>query len=160
MGGIKEILLSIQGRLGETITEFGYVDKNWGQLSYEQPAVKFPCALIDVENVNFSQTGGGGQMADTQITITVANMRLTSASLTAPRKEDAYRIIDLVDKVHAALQLFTDGSYAPLFRSNLKKILADSSRECYQMTYQTAYMVSHDTGFEPAPIKKVKIDLR
>lgn len=160
MAGIKEIMLSVQGRLGERVPELGYVDKDWGQLSHEKPAVKFPCALLDIENINYTQQGGGYQQADTQITVTVANLRLTAASLNAPRKEDAYKVIDLLERIHEALQLFSDGDYAPLFRTNLKKVLADSSKECYKITYQTAFAVSLDTGGGTAPAPEVKIHFK
>lgn len=153
-------MLSVQGRLGERVPELGYVDKDWGQLSHEKPAVKFPCALLDIENINYTQQGGGYQQADTQITVTVANLRLTAASLNAPRKEDAYQVIDLLERIHEALQLFSDGDYAPLFRTNLKKVLADSSKECYKITYQTAFAVSLDAGGGTAPAPEVKIHFK
>ena len=77
MDPIAAILLSVQTQLGARVPELAYIDKDWGQLSYEVPSVKWPCALLDVENVNYTQEGGGRQMADTQLTITVADMRLT-----------------------------------------------------------------------------------
>ena len=95
MDPIAAILLSVQTQLGARVPELAYIDKDWGQLSYEVPSVKWPCALLDVENVNYTQEGGGRQMADTQLTITVADMRLTPASLAAPKRQDAYRIIEL-----------------------------------------------------------------
>lgn len=160
MANIKEIILDIQERLGERVPELGYVDKDWGQLSHEVPAVQFPCALIDVVNVNYTQQGKGYQLADAQITITVANLRIVSSSLKAPRKEDAYRVIELLEQIHEALQLFSGGDYAPLFRINLKKEVADSSKECYKMTYQTAFTVKRDTGISTTPAPEVKVDIR
>lgn len=113
MDEITTILLGVQDHLGESVPELAYVDKDWGQLSQEKPAVKFPCALIDLKDITFTQTGSGGQVADTQITVTVANLRLTSSSLLAPNKGDAYQIIGLLAKIHAALHLFSAGDYAP-----------------------------------------------
>lgn len=156
--GIKDILLSVQERLGSSVPELGYIDKDWGQLSYEKPAVKWPCALLDIENINYTQEGNGVQMADTQITVTVANLRLTASSLLAPNKEEAYRIIELLDRIHAALHLFTAGSYAPLFRTNLKKVVADSTHECYKMIYQTAFEEDFDTGETSAPVERIKLN--
>lgn len=159
MDEITTILLDVQNHLGKAVPELAYVDKDWGQLSLEKPAVKFPCALLDLKDISFTQTGNGGQVADTQITVTVANLRLASSSLTAPKKEDAYRIIALLAKIHTALHTFSAGDYAPLFRTRLRKIVADSSRECYELTYQTAYMVGFDTGRATAKVTGVKIDL-
>lgn len=83
MGQFKDLLLSIQERLA-TVPELKYIDKDWGQLRYEQPAVKYPCALIDLEQAGFSETGKGGQLADVSVTITIADQRLTPTSLYAP----------------------------------------------------------------------------
>lgn len=160
MDQIKPILLDVQQRLGSEVPELAYVDKDWGQLSYEKPPVKWPCALLDVKNVTFTQEGRGVQMADTQIIVTVANMRLVASSLAAPKAEDAYRIIELLDRIHAALHLFTAGAYSPLFRTNLRKVVADSSKECYEMTYQTAFEVGFDMGSTTAPPPKVKLTLK
>ena len=124
----KTILLAVQQRLAERVPELAYIDKNWGQLDYEAPPVKWPCALLDIDEVPFSQIGGGGQIADgVTVEILAANLRLVSSSAAAPRKADAYLLIELLDKIHSALQRFTDGTFGPMFR------------ECYKGLYQTAY---------------------
>ena len=160
MDQIAAILLSVQTQLGEHVPELAYIDKDWGQLSYEVPSVKWPCALLDVENVNYTQEGGGRQMADTQLTITVADMRLTPASQAAPKREDAYRIIELLGKIHRSLHHFSDGDYAPLFRTNLKKVVVNSSYECYRLTYQTAFEVGFNTGATSGRVERVRLQLK
>ena len=160
MDQIAAILLSVQTRLGECVPELMYIDKDWGQLSYEVPSVKWPCALLDVENVNYTQEGGGRQMADTQIVITVADLRLTPASLPAPDRESAYRTIELLGKIHRVLHHFSTDGYAPLFRTNLKKVVVNSSYECYRLTYQTAFEVGFDTGTTLSRIQGVKLNLK
>ena len=73
---IKTILLAVQQRLAERVPELAYIDKNWGQLDYEAPPVKWPCALLDIDEVPFSQIGGGGQIADgVTVEILAANLR-------------------------------------------------------------------------------------
>lgn len=160
MDQITAILSSVQVQLGERVPELVYIDKDWGQLAYEIPSVKWPCALLDVENVDYMQEGSGRQMADTRITITVADMRLTPASLTAPDRMDAYKTIELLGKIHRALHNFSTVDYAPLFRSNLKKVIVNSSYECYRLTYQTAFEVGFDTGTTSGRIQRVKLDLK
>ena len=68
-----------------------------------------------------------------------ANLRLVSSSAAAPRKADAYLLIELLDKIHSALQRFTDGTFGPMFRTQIKKIAAVRAGECYKVLYQTAY---------------------
>ena len=129
---IKTILLAVQQRLAERVPELAYIDKNWGQLDYEAPPVKWPCALLDIDEVPFSQIGGGGQIAD-GVTVEIL------AAAAAPRKADAYLLIELLDKIHSALQRFTDGTFGPMFRTQIKKIAAVRAGECYKVLYQTAY---------------------
>lgn len=139
---MKQIFLTIQTQLQSEVPELKYIDKDWGQLKYDQPPVKFPCALIDITNVNYSQMGRGYQKADADITITIANMKLIRSSAMAPSKIDSYATIDILESVHQALQLFSDGQkFQPLQRTNLKKIFNDKDTEVYTMTYKTAFIV-------------------
>ena len=57
---MKHIFLQIQEKLGE-VSALKYIDKDWNQLKFEQPPVKWPCALIDVKNINYSQMGNFGK---------------------------------------------------------------------------------------------------
>lgn len=139
---MKQIFLTIQTQLQSEVPELKYIDKDWGQLKYDQPPVKFPCALIDITNVNYSQMGRGYQKADADIIITIANMKLIRSSAMAPSKIDSYDTIDILESVHQALQLFSDGQkFQPLQRTNLKKIFNDKDAEVYAMNYKTAFIV-------------------
>lgn len=149
MAEIKDILLSVQAHLGVAVPEIAHLDKDWGQLYYEQPPVKWPCVLLDIEDVRYSQLGHGAQSADSRITVTVAGMRLAKSSGAAPMKERAYELIDLLERIHDALQLFHPAQASPMFRSNLRKILSDSGKEAYQMTYETAYAVAPPSDGRP-----------
>lgn len=138
---MKHIFLSIQDRLSE-IPALQYIDKDWGQLQYDQPPVKWPCALLDVANADFKQMGRGFQQANADITITVANLNLVRSSAKTPMRGHAYATIDLLEEIHQALQLFSDGRhFSPLMRTNLQKVAADKDMEVYVMTYRTAFTV-------------------
>ena len=138
---MKSIFLSIQDRLSE-IPGLQYIDKDWGQLQYEQPPVKWPCALLDVANADFKQLGRGFQQADADITVTVANLNLVRSSSKAPMRGHAYATIDLLEEIHQALQLFSDGRhFSPLMRTNISKVAADKDMEVYVMTYRTSFVV-------------------
>lgn len=140
---MKHIFLSIQDRLSE-IPGLQHIDKDWGQLQYEQPPVKWPCALLDVANADFKQMGRGFQQADADITVTVANLNLVRSSSKAPMRGHAYATIDLLDEIHQALQLFSDGQhFSPMMRTNLQRVnmLDKEGAEVYVMTYRTAFTV-------------------
>ena len=69
---MKQIFLSIQNKLSE-ISTLKYIDKDWGQLQYDNPPVKSPCALIDLLNIDFKQKGLGHQQAEADIIITIGS---------------------------------------------------------------------------------------
>ena len=153
---MKQIFLSIQNRLAE-IDELSYIDKDWGQLQYEQPPVQWPCALIDVANIDYTQQGNGAQTAQASITITVADTIPATSSYQSPTREDSYAIIDLLEEIQQKLQLFSNGStFTPLMRTNLMKAAANGEYVVYQMTYKTAFTVlKRETGKQYVTVSQV-----
>ena len=67
---------------------------------------------------------------------------------------------ELLGKIHQALQHFSAGNYAPLFRTNLKKVMVNSSYECYRLIYQTAFEDGFDTGATTSRIQGVRLNLK
>lgn len=155
MGQFKDLLLGVQQQLG--VLKGLYVDKDWGQLRYEQPPVKYPCALIDIEQVGFSQLGKGYQLADVAITVTVANQRLVATSFKASSKQDGYSTVELLERVHTALQLYYEKDFAPLVRTNLRKAYIDNTYEVYAITYQTQFTVQRPDEEVPTRTTGVKV---
>lgn len=137
---MKQIFLDIQNKLAE-IGELKHIDKNWGQLQYEQPPLKFPCALLDIANVNYSQLGQLAQQAEGYIDITIANLRLTNSNLRNPNKEASYEVFDIMDAIHQLLHGWSNGTFGRLIRTNLQKVATDSSYEIYKLTYRTTWLV-------------------
>lgn len=161
---MKQIFLTIQNKLAE-ITNLRYIDKDWGQLQYENPPVQWPCALVDVTNVDYTQQGRGTQLGNALICITIGNVNPVPSSGNAPNRADSYATIDLLNEIHQKLQLLSDGStFQPLMRTNLLKAAANGSYEVYQMTYKTAFLVQkNETGkqqvtINPLPVKYVEED--
>lgn len=137
---MKQLFLDIQTQLAE-ISELKAIDKNWGQLNYEDSPIKFPCALLDIADVNFSQLGQLAQQADGNIEITVANMRLTNSNYRNPNKADSYVVFDIMDDIHQLLQGWSNGTTGRLIRTNLQKVATDRNYEIYKMTYRTTWRV-------------------
>lgn len=159
MAQMKELMLAVQEQLS-AVSGLKHVDKDWGQLRYEQQPVKYPCALIDLEQVGFSQLGKGYQLADVSITVTIANQRLVPTSSKAPGKHDGYSTIELIEATHYALQLYYKQGFAPLVRTNLRKVYIDNTFEVYAITYQTQFTVdAPDDGSKNRPTGvKVRIN--
>lgn len=135
---MNEIILAIQEKLAE-VTGLKHIDKDWGQLSFDQPPIKWPCALIDFDNINFSQQGRKGQLAEATIYIKVATMRLTNSSSLAPNKEDSYEAMLLMEAINDVIHGWRPGDAQAMIRTNMKKLFSDKARDVYQTTYTTAF---------------------
>jgi hypothetical protein len=145
---MKNIFLGIQAKLAE-LPELKYIDKNWGQLLYELPPVKFPCALLDINAVDYSQLGALAQNAAAVVEITIANFRMVSSSAKAPNKEEAYTVFDIIERIHQLLHGFSTGEFSPLIRTGLKKLDTARTDEIYSVNYKTAWQIMKTPKFIP-----------
>lgn len=135
----KQVLLDVQARLQEEVPSLRYIDKDWGQLNEERPAVNFPCAIIDVDSVRYQDLSGGYQIAEAALTVTVADLRTMSSSASSPQREASFGIFDMIQSVHNALQHYASHNFAPLVRLGMQRVPATKGYECYELKYTTAF---------------------
>jgi hypothetical protein len=135
---MKTIFLSIQEQLA-SISELKYIDKNWGQLTYEQPPVRFPCVLLDIHSVEYSQLGMLAQQASANIELTVAVLHEATSSHKSNRKQQAYDMMELMDTIHQTLHGWATTDFAPLIRTATQKIEASKGCQIYTMNYKTVW---------------------
>nr|WP_314287047.1 hypothetical protein [uncultured Capnocytophaga sp.] len=143
---MKALLEKIQQKVSE-IAELKYIDENWGQLDYYSPnmPVQYPCALIDVQQVQFTNLGKDitkkplqRQIGTVQIKITVANMRLSNSSMQAPRrqKEEVWAIWGIIEKIHQQLHgVSLLPNISPLIRISQNRTLRDDGLQEYEVYY-------------------------
>ena len=143
---MKTLLEKIQQKVSE-IAELKHIDENWGQLDYYSPnmPVQYPCALIDVQQVQFTDLGKDitkkplqRQIGTVQIKITVANMRLTNSSMQAPRrqKEEVWVIWGIIEKIHQQLHgVSLLPNVSPLIRTSQNRTLRDDGLQEYEVYY-------------------------
>ena len=143
---MKTLLEKIQQKVSE-IAELKHIDENWGQLDYYSPnmPVQYPCALIDVQQVQFTNLGKDitkkplqRQIGTVQIKITVANMRLTNSSMQAPRrqKEEVWAIWGIIEKIHQQLHgVSLLPNVSALIRSSQSRRLRDDGVQEYEVYY-------------------------
>lgn len=143
---MKTLLEKIQQKVSE-IAELKHIDENWGQLGYYSPnmPVQYPCALIDVQQVQFTNLGKDitkkplqRQIGTVQIKITVANMRLTNSSMQAPRrqKEEVWAIWSIIEKIHQQLHgVSLLPNVSPLIRTSQNRTLRDDGLQEYEVYY-------------------------
>ncbi len=144
---MKHIFLDIQDHLQQQVPALKYIDKDWGQFSFPQPPVKYPCALIDLDSIDYTQAAHQDRLATATIAITIADQRLRRSSALAPAHNDAYNIFDLLEQVMAALDGLTiPGTCQQLTRSNLRKDLGDDSHDIYTVTFTTAWLDRYENG--------------
>lgn len=143
---MKTLLEKIQQKVSE-IAELKHIDENWGQLDYYSPnmPVQYPCALIDVQQVQFTNLGKDitkkplqRQIGTVQIKITVANMRLINSSMQAPRrqKEEVWAIWGIIEKIHQQLHgVSLLPNVSPLIRTSQNRTLRDDGLQEYEVYY-------------------------
>ena len=138
---MKQIFLSIQDRLSTMVPALRYIDKNWGQLNIPQPPVQWPCCLIDLANIDYSQTSSLDRLATATINIVVADQHTVRSSAKAPSISDAYDILDVLEAIMEALEGWrVQDTTQTLTRSNLAKTYSDRSYDVYTLTFTTAWV--------------------
>lgn len=143
-------LQTVQDKLAN-ISALKYIDEDWGQMdSYSpNPPTKFPCALIDITSLNFSNIGKDNsadpvnrQIADGSVTFIVANLKLSNTSHRAPQsqKDSAWSIWTIIGDLHKAVHGWkpTESSGA-LMRTGIKRIRRDDGIQEYQITYSIGF---------------------
>lgn len=144
---MKQIFLSIQKRLADNVPALQYIDKNWGQLNIAKPPVKWPCCLMDIDSIDYSQASENTRVAEASIILTIADCHTVRSSANAPNKEDSYAILDVIEKVAAIL----DGYRVPdttqaLVYTRMQKAFSDQSYDVYNLTFSTAWVEEQEKG--------------
>ncbi len=132
---MKQIIQQIQNRLTTQVPALKYVDQDWGQMDYfPNPPVKFPCVLIDIQSVQYTNAGEFVQHGTALIVVRLFDMRLSNSSQSAPaaQKENAKKIWQLIEDVNKALhaQNFLPEGYGLPMREQMRRTKRDDG--CYQ----------------------------
>jgi len=146
---MKKLIADLKTRLSG-IPALKYIDEDWGQLDYYSPnqPAKWPCALIDVSQVTWSNQGEHIQIGLVQVSIRVADLRLSNSSVNAPSGQQAAAasILDLMSSIHAKLHGWTaDTANGPLTRTLTRRINRDDGIREYEMIFSVQFI---DTSAE------------
>lgn len=136
---MKELIDDIKTRLKE-VTELKYIDEDWGQLDYysASPPVKFPCVLIDVDNVRWTDQGNQSQIGIGNVSIRFANMRLSNSNVKAPagQKAKSLSFFDTVMHIHQKLHCWSGAkNNGPLTRIGYRKVKRDDGIREIEMIF-------------------------
>lgn len=121
---MDKLIEAIQDRLEAKVPELQYIDEDWGQMDfYENPPVKYPCALIEVQDADYTDDGELRQRGLVMVTIKLYFMRLSNTSNRAPQmqKNEARKNWDTCKKVNQTLhgQDFLPPGFATLARKKM-----------------------------------------
>lgn len=151
---IGYLLQIVNERLSD-IAALKYIDRNWGQLDLETPAVKFPCAISDIEAVDYSDLLNREQVADVEFTVTIAVQNFYNTSQKAPNKAKGYDIFDIIGEVNSRLQGYATPEFATFVRRRLQKVDAEKNFSIYTLTYHT--LTRSRTTINTVPVQRIKI---
>lgn len=143
---MENVIQSIQQKIA-ALPAVKYVDEDWGQLDYYSPnfPVQWPCVLIDISGGQFAELGmdrtaspQNRQTANTTISITIANLKLTNTSSRAPQlqKDTGFSIWQLQQDVHAVLHGWrpTEAT-GKLVRTSFTRVKRDDGVQEYTVMY-------------------------
>lgn len=136
---MKQLLTDIQNRL-KTVTALKYIDEDWGQLDYFNVAqpVKYPCALINIASVQYSNMAKKVQQGLGTVVITIADLKLANSSANAPQlqKQAAWKVFDIIADVYKALHGWNGAShYGPLTRVSLTRKKNDEGLNLFDVAF-------------------------
>ena len=153
---IGYLLTIVNARL-DSLESLKYVDRVWGQLELEPPAVKFPCALTDIQGVEYADLLNREQVADVEFTVTIAVQNFYNTSQKVPNKAKGYDIFDIIGEVNDLLQGYATPEFATFSRRRLQKVDAEKNYSIYTLTYHT--LTRSRTEVMKIPSQPVKIDI-
>lgn len=147
---MKAFLETLQTKLA-TLTALKYIDEDWGQLdSYSpHPPAKFPCALIDITSMNFSDIGKdtadnpiNRQLGNGIVTFIIADEKLSNTSFKAPQtqKNNAWSIWAIIEDLHKLVHGYKPiANSGALMRTGIKRVRRDDGIQEYQITYSIGF---------------------
>lgn len=108
---METLFLSIQKRVADNMPELMLVDEDYGQLNMEEDTypVTFPCSLIQVEEIEWHELGGGKQDGDVNIRVKLAIDCYDDTHYTSGTASKAVGRMLLYKKMHKQLNLFQGG---------------------------------------------------
>ena len=147
----KQIYFSISARLHTQVADLKWIDYDWGQLNDEQPAVAYPCALIDIAYSDCknlaAQAGDLDQMVTATITIKLAFKPSGNSQVTAPATDRVVALapLDTINDLHTALQGWNgNNTFGPLSRRRAMATPRRDKLKVYTIVYETTFINTPD----------------
>lgn len=125
---MDDLIQSFQNQLMLHVPALKEVDEDWGQMDFYEgmPPVKMPCALIDIQDGQFTDAGELRQQGTLTVVVRLYILRLGNTSNKAPQnqKDSAKRgwvaYDDIVKAIHG--QDFIKKGFATPVRTRMQRI--------------------------------------
>lgn len=136
------IIRAIISRIDTQVAAIKYSDEDWGQLDNYSPnfPVKWPCSLVDVLDVQWSNAGNKTQMGLAQIRLKIADLRLSNSSGATPagQKTKSDSFYTLTQSVYNCLHGFRPGNLcSALIRASERRVQRDDGVKEHWMIFTT-----------------------
>lgn len=164
---MKDLVQSFQNQLSPQELGLLYIDEDWGQMDYyDYPPVKFPCALIEIQDAEYTNDGELQQRGTLTIVLKLFLLKLSNTSNGAPQnqKEDAKKIWTILEEVNKRIhgQSFLSKGWGVPIRKKMQKIKRQDGIYQRNIIYTIGFVDSScvsqriNTPAQPA-IRAVKI---
>jgi hypothetical protein len=159
---MQQIITNLTGHLQATCPSLKYISADWGQLDYysDNPPVKWPCALIDIAQAQYSNNGELEQHGIYTLLVRIAALPLgnVSAATPAAMQQQATAWWLLPAEVHLALQGYVPmDDCTPLVRTTGRRLRRDDGVMLWEVTYQ---MGRTEAMPEPEMVEKPTLVIR
>ena len=147
---MKSYLQSLAARLKVAAPELKTVELDCGQFEQEQPAVKFPAALVNLSATDVSHVKPNLMNCHATLTVTVADMRFSGVQR---NPADAFGFADTVETLATSLNDWTDGRFSRLHLTAINQLQSNPGFIVYQLTFATSFGLepSAEPTTEPTP---------
>jgi hypothetical protein len=104
---METLFLSIQQQIAGNVSELRYIDEDYGQLNTEEDTypVTFPCALIQVEEIDWKDLGAGKQQGAATVRVKLAIDCYHDTHHTSGTSDKAAERMQFYNRLHKVVHL-------------------------------------------------------
>lgn len=137
---MTEIYEAILNKLQTEVPELRFIDINTGQMDEDNPPVDYPCALIDIDSIDFEHKTKSYDKGECLIEIELYFLISTNTSniTPAPVRQEAFKHMNTVKEVDKLLNGLENPAFYPLKRKKFTRLKKYSPRG-YRWTYTCRY---------------------